>query len=104
MNDPAFPLATLEATILRWILWTYTFCFGYGTVLEFTHFYCLASLIVLVAVGVFVGTVFGLIAGLIAYSFVRDGVMLWPATLEQGGWRALIAGLALAYILHLAGH
>ena len=63
-------------------------------VVEFTHFYYLASLTGLFVIAAFMGTLFGVIVGLLAHSFQRDGVELWPtSSLEQGGWRALIAGV-----------
>lgn len=104
MNDPALAKASLEVTVPRWLWWMNAFCFGFAAVVEFTHLYCLASLIGLFIISVAVGTMLGVIVGLLAYSFERDGVALFPTTLEIGGWRALIAGALLAYALHLFGH
>ena len=99
------PATSLDTTVVRWLIWTNVFCFGYATVVEFTHFYCLTSLIGLFAIAAFMGTLFGVIVGLLAHSFRRDGVQLWPtSSLEQGGWRAFIAGVGLALLMHLGGH
>ncbi|MBV8281662.1 MAG: hypothetical protein JO347_06300 [Candidatus Eremiobacteraeota bacterium] len=62
-----------------------------------SHFYCLASLIGLFVASTLVGTMLGVMFGSLAYAVERTGFMLFPTTLEFGGWRAFLGGAGLAY-------
>jgi len=95
---------SIEATVPRWLLWTNAFAFGFVIVTEFTHFYCATTFLAMLILGVFAATVIGVFAGLLAYSFQRDGIAIFPTTADAGGWRALLAGAAMSYVLHIFGH